>query len=483
MDKYNIMIGLEMHCQISKTNSKVFSSSKNSFNELPNDNVTAIDMAFPGVLPMLNKEALRKALKASIILGCKQPEYVKFERKNYYYPDLPKGYQITQETKPNPVGIYGKLEYECNGEMKTVRINNIHLEEDSASQDHYDDYSLLDYNRAGVPLLELVTEPDLHSAEEAVAFLENIRRIYQYTDISEADAKKGQIRCDVNVSIIEKDLDINNPDNWGTRVEVKNVNSFGSVRDVINYEIKRQIEAKENNEYDKIMQETRRWDEQNGKTVFMRSKSDAIDYKYFVEPNIPPFKLTSKFLEDIKNEIPVLPNERIKKYLNEYNFSLVDATTIVKDKKISDYFEKCIEIGMKPNTASNWVLSTIIGYINKDNIDINEFYITPEYLNIITSNIEENNISSKQGKEIFIKSIEEKKSPEEYISSNKQNSNENELEEIINKILDNNINQVTEYKNGRTNLFQFFVGQVMKETKGTANPKLTSEILNKKLNN
>ena len=226
MDKYKVLIGLEMHCEISETNTKVFSSAENSYNDVPNSNIRPVDMAFPGTLPVVNKEAVRKALMASMILGCKQPEYMYFERKNYYYPDLPKGFQITQETKPAPVGIYGKLDFECNGEVKTVRINNLHLEEDAASSDHYSSYSTIDYNRAGVPLLELVTEPDIHSADEAVAFLETMRSIYQYSNISEADSKKGQIRCDVNVSIMDKDKDETDASNWGTKIEIKNVNSL-----------------------------------------------------------------------------------------------------------------------------------------------------------------------------------------------------------------------------------------------------------------
>ena len=295
--EYKALIGLEMHCEISKTNTKVFSSAKNSYVSVPNSNIRPVDMAFPGTLPVVNKEAIKKSLMASMILNCKQPEYIYFERKNYYYPDLPKGFQITQETKPAPVGIYGELKYECNGEFHVAKINNLHLEEDAASSDHFSSYSLIDYNRAGVPLLELVTEPCFHSADEAVSFLETMRSIYQYANISEADSKKGQIRCDVNVSIMDKDLDELDSKNWGTKVEIKNVNSFSGVRDAINYEIKRQTEAKEDGNYDEVVvQETRRWDEESGETIRMRSKVDAIDYKYFIEPNIPKYKLNKDWL-------------------------------------------------------------------------------------------------------------------------------------------------------------------------------------------
>ena len=248
------------------------------------------------------------ALMTSMVLNCSQPEYMYFERKNYYYPDLPKGFQLTQETKPIPVGIYGHVEYECNGEEKSVRVNNLHLEEDAASSEHLFDTTTIDYNRAGVPLLELVTEPDFHSSDEAVAFLEHMRSVYQYLDISEADSKKGQLRCDVNVSIMDLDKDENDPNNWGTKVEIKNVNSFGGVRDAINYEIKRQSHLKDNGEYDKVVQETRRWDEESGTTISMRSKVDAVDYKYFVEPNIPKFKLSKEWLDEIRESNSIESN-------------------------------------------------------------------------------------------------------------------------------------------------------------------------------
>lgn len=340
MDKYKVLIGLEMHCEISETNTKVFSSAENSYNDVPNSNIRPVDMAFPGTLPVVNKEAVRKALMASMILGCKQPEYMYFERKNYYYPVFQKDFKLQQETKPAPVGIYGKLDFECNGEVKTVRINNLHLEEDAASSDHYSSYSTIDYNRAGVPLLELVTEPDIHSADEAVAFLETMRSIYQYSNISEADSKKGQIRCDVNVSIMDKDKDETDASNWGTKIEIKNVNSFGGVRDAINYEIERQIEAKEDGTYDEMEQQTRRWDEESGTTIYMRSKVDAIDYKYFVEPNIPKFKISKEWLEEIRKAIPKLAGERKEIYINEYNLSDYDATNLVKEREIPIILKK-----------------------------------------------------------------------------------------------------------------------------------------------
>ena len=480
MTKYLAKIGLEMHCEMSETNTKVFSPAENSYKETPNCNVRPIDMAFPGTLPVVNKEAVRMALMASMILKCSQPEYMYFERKNYYYPDLPKGFQLTQETKPIPVGIYGEVEFECNGKLKKVRVNNLHLEEDAASLDHFYSTSNIDYNRAGVPLLELVTEPDIHSSKEAVSFLEHMRSVYQYAGISEADSKKGQLRCDVNVSIMDASKDENDPANWGTRVEIKNVNSFGGVRDAIDYEIERQTELVENGE--KVEQQTRRWDEESGTTIAMRSKEDAIDYKYFVEPNIPKYKLTKEWLEQIRKSIPELAMDRKNKYIKEYNLSDYDAGVLVKEKPISDYFEECLNIGIDSKQAANWVTVNIIGELNKQDISIKEFFITPTMLKQIIDAINDGTLSSKQAKEVFFKAIEEQKEPKNFISKeNAQISDENELTKIITEILDNNPNQIAEYKGGKDNLFDYFVGQVMKNTRGKANPVITKEILHKEL--
>lgn len=480
MTKYIAKIGLEMHCEMSETNTKVFSPAENSYKEIPNSNVRPIDMAFPGTLPVVNKEAVRMALMASMILKCSQPEYMYFERKNYYYPDLPKGFQLTQETKPIPVGIYGEVEFECDGELKKVRVNNLHLEEDAASLDHFYTTSNIDYNRAGVPLLELVTEPDIHSSKEAVAFLEHMRSVYQYAGISEADSKKGQLRCDVNVSIMDASKDESDPQNWGTRVEIKNVNSFGGVRDAIDYEIDRQTDLVENGE--KVEQQTRRWDEESGTTIAMRSKEDAIDYKYFVEPNIPKYRLKKEWLDEIRASIPELAMDRKKKYINEYNLSDYDAGVLVKEKAISDYFEECVKLGIEAKQAANWVTVNIIGELNKEDTNINDFYIKPEMLKQITDAIKEGTLSSKQAKEVFFKAIEEQKEPKNFISKeNAQISDEGELTKIIIEILDNNPNQIAEYKGGKDNLFDYFVGQVMKNTRGKANPVITKEILHKEL--
>lgn len=472
--KYKVMVGLEMHCEISETNTKVFSGAANQYTDKRNVNIRPVDMAFPGTLPVVNKEAVRKSLMASMILGCKQPEYIYFERKNYYYPDLPKGFQITQETKPAPIGIYGKLKFECNGEEKEVRVNNLHLEEDAASSDHMARTSKINYNRAGVPLLELVTEPDIRSADEAVAFLETMRSIYQYAGISEADSKKGQIRCDVNVSLMDASKDESNPENWGTKIEIKNVNSFGGVRDAINYEIERQTDLIESGEYDKMEQQTRRWDEESGTTIFMRSKVDAIDYKYFVEPNIPKIKLSQDWLEQIRKEIPKLANERKETYINEYGISNYDATILVKEKPVADFYEEAIKLGADPKSASNWITTNLLGSLNKLELTINDITLTPEMLASLIKLVEDKEISSKQAKEVFAECLTSGKTPKEVVKEKgmMQMSDTSEIVRIANEVLDENPDVIEQYKKGRTNVVDFLVGQIMKKTRGTANPTI-----------
>ena len=482
---YIAMIGLEMHCEGSETNSKVFSSARNSYSTTPNENIRPLDMGFPGVLPVVNKEAVKMALMVSMVLNCKQPEYMYFERKNYYYPDMPKNYQITQETKPIPVGIYGYVDYECNGEEKRVRIDNLHLEEDAASSDHLYDTTVIDYNRAGNPLFELVTNPDFRSADEAVAFLEHMRSVYQYLGVSEADSRKGHIRCDVNVSIMDESLDAENPKNWGTKVEVKNVNSFGGVRDSINYEIKRQISLKENGTYDEMPQQTRRWDEETATTIFMRSKVDAVDYKYFVEPNIPKYKLTKEWLDEIRNTIPELAYDRKKRYINEYGLSEYDSSILVKEKKISDFFEDTIKLGTDPKEAANWVNGMILSYLNTNFVAIDEIYLTPDMLRDIIKLIDDKTISSKQAKEVFNKVLEEKKEPINIVKEEgmMQITDESQIESIVDEVLEENKEQALTYDPSNPKALDYFVGQVMKKTRGKANPSITSKLMKEKLDN
>ena len=483
---YKAMIGLEMHCEASLTNSKVFSSARNSYSVTPNENIRPYDMGFPGVLPVVNKEAVKMALKTSMVLNCKQPEYMYFERKNYYYPDMPKNFQITQETKPIPVGIYGYVDYECNGEERRVRVNNIHLEEDAASSDHLYDTTVIDYNRAGNPLLELVTEPDFRSGEEAESFLEHMRCVYQYLGVSECDTKKGHIRCDVNVSIIDESLDPEDPSNWGTKVEVKNVNSFGGVRECIKYEIKRQTRAKEEGTYDtEVVQETRRWDEETGTTISMRSKVDAVDYKYFVEPNIPKYKLTKEWLDEIRASIPELAYDRKKRYMNDYELSEYDSNILVKEKKISDFFEETVKLGADPKEACNWVNGMILSYLNYNMITIDEIFMTPEMLRDLIKLIDDKTISSKQAKDVFAKVLEDKKEPMKVVKDEgmMQITDEGSIEGIVDEVLSENPKAIETYDPENPKALDFFIGQVMKKTRGKANPGMAYKMMKEKLDN
>ncbi len=477
--KYNVTIGLEMHCEISETNSKVFSSASNNYSDLPNSNIRPLDMGFPGTLPVLNKECVRLSLMMSEILNCRQPEYMYFERKNYYYPDMPKNYQITQNPPEDTVGMDGYIDIiREDGSTFRVGIDNIHLEEDAASMNHLYDTSTIDYNRAGVPLLELVTTPCIHSADDAIAFLEYIRAIYQYCGISEADSKKGQIRCDVNVSISDSDK-------LGTKVEIKNVNSFGGVRDAILYEIKRQSELKDADRYDEVEQETRRYDEEQGITVHMRSKVDAIDYKYFVEPNIPKYRIDKVWLEEIRKSIPELPYERKNKYMDKYNLSEYDAGILIKDINTAKYFEELINLGCDPKISANWITGNILGYVYRNDINIQDLYLTPSRLKVILDNMNSGKISSKQAKELFNLVLDRQEEPDSIMKSEgmEQISDTSQLESIIKEILDSHPDQIEQYHNGKTNMFDFFVGQCMKMTRGQANPVIVKEILTNELNN
>ena len=467
---YKVTIGLEVHCEV-KTNSKNFSSARNSYSEYPNENVDVVDLGFPGILPVANKDAFRKSLMMALALNCKTPDIVQFDRKNYYYPDLPKGYQITQETKP--VGVDGYVMINVNGEDKKIGIDNIHLEEDTASMQHFSDYSLLDYNRAGIPLLETVTTPSMHSVEEAIAFLEALKGIFLYTGVSEARTDRGEMRVDVNISL-SKD------DKLGTRTEMKNINSFNNVKLAIESEIKRQTEVLDSGGV--IVQETRRFDEETLTTHSMRSKVDAVDYKYYIEPNIPPIKIDDSLIEEIKSGIPMLQFDRINKYMKDYELSRYDSEILVHDKTVSDYFEECINLGCNPKIASNWITTTILGYLNKNNLSITDIYITPKMLYELITMIDEGKISSKQSKQVFTKCLEEKKEPKKVVKELgvTQITDDKTIRDIVVRVLDLHPDLIEDHRKGK-NTFDFFVGQVMKETRGQANPGITANIIREEI--
>ena len=462
---YKAVIGLEFHCEM-KSHTKVFSNAINGYSKLSNEYVRPLDMAFPGTLPVVNKTCVKKAIEMAMILNCKIPEYMEFDRKHYFYPDLPKGYQLTQFF--NPVGTNGKITINVGGKEKEVLIHDIHLEEDAASLDHYYDTSTIDYNRAGVPLLELVTEPCLNSSEEAIAFLETIRSIYQYTDISDCDTKKGQIRADVNVSIMDE-----GSSELGTKVETKNVNSFDAIKQTIEYEIKRQSELKDAGRYDEVVQETRRWDDETKTTIHMRSKADAIDYKYFTEPNIPKYRITDSLKEEIRASIPALAFERKEKYIKEYNLSEYDSNVLVKSKKISDYFEECLSLGCNPKSACNWITTRVLAEVNKsEEITIDDVFVRPNMIAELVKLIENKKITNNQGKEVFTKMIEEHLTPSEIVKKYNMEviEDSNLIDTLVDEVINENEKAINDYHNGRTNMLDYLVGQVMKKSKGKANP-------------
>lgn len=471
MSKYIPVIGLEVHCEL-KSNSKNFSTGKNCNGDV-NTNLSVVDIGYPGILPCVNKEAVKKSIMVALALNSTVPETLTFDRKNYYYPDLPKGYQITQFK--NPIGINGYVMINVDGIDKKIYIHDTHLEEDTANMDHLSTYSLIDYNRAGVPLLETVTEPCISSSKEAIAYLEALRNIFLYLDVSDARADLGQIRVDVNVSMKkEEDTEL------GTRVEMKNINSFSTVKEVIEVEIKRQTEILEAGGI--IEQETRRYDEANKTTVFMRGKSDAIDYKYYTEPNIPPIKLSEEFINDIKKNMPVLEYERKNTYMSEYGISNIDASTLTKDKKLSDYFENIISYGSNPKETSNVVVGFLLGYLNKNYKDIADINnIEPKDFSEIIKMMSDGKISNKQVKDIFTKALDEDKNVLEVAKSiGTQISDKEEIRKIINGVFNENPKVIDDFKSGK-NVNGFIMGLIMKKTSGKVNPGVTNMVLGEEL--
>ncbi len=467
---YKVTIGLEVHVELN-TKSKMFSPSVNSYDKNINTNISVIDFAFPGTLPTVNKAAVNKAISLAVALNTEISSYLMFDRKNYYYPDLPKGFQITQMTKP--LGKNGYLEILDENGSKKVFIHQIHIEEDSASLDHKDNYSVINYNRVGVPLVEIVTEPCIESVDEAINFLETLRNVIRYLNISDADQTKGQIRCDVNVSLRKEDSD-----ELGVRAEVKNVNSFQSVREAINYEIERQTECLNNGI--EIKRETRRYSPDTGKTYSMREKADAVDYKYYVEPNIPKIDIEPSLVENIKSNMITLPVERMKKYINEYGLSYREAKNLIREKEISDLFNKTIDLGSNPKEASNWITMKLTEYLNKNALEFNEISITAEMLNELITLINNKTISNEQAKKVFEVMIGESKMPNVIIKElgMEQVTNEEEIRKFVNEILDDNIDAVNTYKSGKINIVGFLMGQVLKASGGKINPGLANKILN-----
>lgn len=463
------VIGLEVHCEL-KTNTKMFSAAGVTFGKDANTMVNEVDIAMLGTLPVVNKKAVEFAIRVCHALHMEIDELLCFDRKNYFYSDLPKGFQITQNRRP--LGRNGYLEIEINHEKIKIDIEQLHLEEDTAKQLHYDDYSLIDYNRAGIPLIEIVTSPHIHSGAQAAAYLEKLRQILLYTDVSDAKLEEGSMRCDVNISIRPVGVE-----QLGTRTEIKNLNSISNVEKAIEVEAKRQEEILLSKK--SIVQETRRFDELTQKTILMRDKGDYIDYRYYPEPNILPIRLSPQWILDIKKQLPIMPDDREEIYIKKHGLLKQDAINLVKRKNLSDFYEETIQLCQEYRKVCHWILGDVQAYLNKNNLTLEQTSITPLYLSQLISYVDDGVVSSKQAKVIFELMMEEHKSPEEIIEEKamKQISDEKILTEIIQDILNNNNQSILDYANGKNKAVGYLVGLVMKKTNGQANPIITNQIL------
>lgn len=470
-DKYEVVIGLEVHAQL-KTKSKIFAPDKNEFGQEPNSLTSPITLGMPGVLPVLNKEVVNMGILTGLALNCEIPSRCKFDRKQYFYPDLPKGYQISQYDEP--ICVNGYLDIKG----KRIGITRAHLEEDAGKLVHAgadglagSSYSLVDLNRAGTPLLEIVSEPDMRSSEEARNYMEELRNIVRYIGVCDGNLEEGSMRCDANISIMPK-----GSKEFGTRAEIKNVNSFSALQKAIEYEIDRQIDIVE--EGGQVVQETRLWDDNSRETRSMRGKEDAHDYRYFPEPDLMPLEISREWVESIKSEMPELPSQKRERYqglgLSEY-----DASVIVEQMGLALFFDKVLELGANPKTAVNFIMGEIAAYLKEDHIEITDTKLTAENLAELISLIEKGTISNNIGKQIIIEMLKEGTKASAIVEKKglSQISDEGAIKELVQKVVDAHPSEVEAYRNGKTNLLGFFVGQIMKETKGRANPKTVNELL------
>jgi len=472
---WETVIGLEIHSQL-KTKSKIFSGSSTEFGAIANTQACAVDLGFPGVLPVLNKEAVRMALKFGLAINATINKHSIFARKNYFYPDLPKGYQISQFEIP----IVGSGEIDIpldNGEKKMVGITRAHLEEDAGKSIHdlYDDYTAIDLNRAGTPLLEIVSDPDMSNAKEAVAYAKKIHSLVQYIDICDGNMQEGSFRCDANVSVRRKGEDL------GTRAEIKNINSFKFLEKAINLEVERQIDILEDG--GSIAQETRLYDSIKNETRSMRSKEEANDYRYFPDPDLLPVVIDDELLKEIRNGLPELPTEKKARFVDKLGLSEYDAENLTTQKATADYYEIIINKGADAKLSANWVMGELSASLNKNQIDIQDSPIAASELFILISRITDNTISGKIAKDVFRLMWHEKRSVDEIIKEQglEQMTDVSALELVIDEIIAKNLDQVEQFKNGNTKLLGFFVGQVMKATQGKANPKQVNQILDDRL--
>ncbi|HLR65501.1 MAG TPA: Asp-tRNA(Asn)/Glu-tRNA(Gln) amidotransferase subunit GatB [Pseudogracilibacillus sp.] len=471
--EFETVIGLEVHVEL-KTDTKIFSPSPNAFGSEPNENINPKDLGYPGTLPVLNEEAVNFGMKASMALNCDIADEMIFDRKHYFYPDSPAAYQISQDERP--IGEHGWIDIEVDGVEKRIRIERVHLEEDAGKLTHAADGSLVDYNRQGTPLIEIVSEADIRSPEEAYAYLEKLKSIIQFTGVSDVRMEEGSLRCDANISIRPV-----GQEEFGTKTELKNLNSFAFVRDGLAYEEKRQ--AKVLRDGGIIEQETRRYDDKSKKTILMRVKGDADDYRFFPDPDIPPIVISDEWKERVKSEIPELPDARIARYQEELDLPAYDAQVLTSTIQMATFFEDTVKEGADAKQASNWIMGDILGYMNKHLKEIQELKITPEALGKMINLIKDGTISSKIAKTVFEELVENGGDPEKIVKEKGlvQISDEGQLREIIGTVLDENEQSIIDYKDGKGRALGFLVGQTMKATKGQANPQMVNKILKEEI--
>ena len=473
MSNYIPTIGVEVHCEL-KTNTKIFSNSINGYGQMANSLTNVVDLGYPGTLPTLNKEVLNLAIKAALILNCKIRPKMHFDRKNYFYPDNQKNYQITQAE--TPIGYDGYVEIEVNGKKKKIEIEEMHIEEDTCKSTHRGTKTLLDFNRAGVPLIEIVTKPCMESGEEAKLYLEKLKELLFYSDVSDCKMEEGSMRADANVSIRRKESDP-----FGTKAEIKNIGSISNVKLSIEKEIERQAEL-----YDKgetFLPQTRRFDDKLNDTVLMRVKETGNDYRYFPEPDIPYVYVTEEQIQEVRKTIPMLPDERREKY-QTLGISEVNAKKLVQNRSLSDYLNELLEEKIDFKTASNLLLGDISAYLNKNETEITKTYLTAEKFIELTNNISDGTLTSKNLKEILDTIMESDKTIKEIIKEAgiKNITDDSAIKEMISKVISENPDSVADYKAGKDRAIKYLMGQVMKESKGTLNPKMAMDILIEELN-
>ena len=469
--EYETVIGLEVHCQL-KTNTKVWCSCDADYdNKEPNTAVCPICTGQPGALPKLNEKVLDYAIKAALALGCEINRESYFDRKNYFYPDSPKNYQITQFFKPYAEN--GVLKITTNsGKEASVGIERIQIEEDTAKSIHTASETLLNYNRASVPLIEIISKPEIKNAEEAYAYLNTLKDRLKYTKVSDVSMELGSLRCDANVSVRKK-----GETKLGTRTETKNLNSFKAVVKAIEYETNRQIEVLENG--GRVVQETRLWDEENAVTKPMRSKEEAMDYRYFPEPDLPAIIITESRLSNVKDEMPEFADEKAKRFINEYKLNEMEAATLSSEQELAEYYEKVVKVSDDARLAANWVLTEILRVLKEKNISIEEFSVEPENIGRLIKLIKANTISSKIAKDVFEILLSENKDPEIIVKEKGlvQITDNSEIEKIVEQVLAENPQSVEDYKAGKSNALKYLVGQSMRLSKGKANPQMINEMI------